>query len=90
MDRSERTVQHAGWGYQQLSFLVEADRYRHRHRRFCNIRVLIVAWFLDYLRPSFPPTRLSHSLPFRPFHPHTLKQNEGDARRILKDNDYEA
>jgi len=33
------------------------------HRRFCNIRVLIVAWFLDYLRPSFPPTaRLSFRL----------------------------
>lgn len=65
------------------------------HRQFCNIRVLIVAWFLNYLRPSYPPTarsllpRLSHSPPFRPLRPRTLKQNEGDARRALKDNDYE-
>lgn len=83
--------------YQQLSFLVEAGRYRHRHTGgFCNIRVLIVAWFLDYLRLSFPPTArlsfraLSLTRRLSARSDRVLKQNEGDARRALKDNDYEA
>lgn len=98
IDRPGRTVRYVGWGYQQLSFLVEAGRARYRHKYtggFATFGSSLWRGSSTTFVPLFlllpvSPSALSHSPPFRPLRPRTLKQNEGDARRAFKDNDYEA
>lgn len=96
IDRPGRTARYVGREYRAI--IISCRSWPYRHRRFCNIRnphcgvvprpLLFVSLFLPPRPPLLP--RVLSSSPFRPLCPHTLKQNEGDAWRALKDNNYEA